>query len=133
MTTRIILFVADQGSSKAFYEHVLDVHATLDVPGMTELPLGRDSFLGLMPLRGIARLLGDALIAPDAPAPPPRGELYISRADARACFDRALAAGATLVSAMAERNWGDVAGYVRDPDGHLLALATTADVIGSAE
>jgi uncharacterized glyoxalase superfamily protein PhnB len=38
-------------------------------------------------------------------------------------FKYALQCGATLVSAIAERNWGDLAGYVADDDGHVIAFA----------
>jgi uncharacterized glyoxalase superfamily protein PhnB len=75
-----------------------------------------------MPLTGIARLLGREIIEPETTAPP-RAEIYLRRDDADACLERALGEGATLISAMSARDWGDVAAYVRDPDGHIVALA----------
>jgi uncharacterized protein len=121
-----ILFVSSQESSTRFYSAVLDREPSLDVPGMTEFILGEHCILGLMPLAGIKRLLGvDALQAGSRDAPP-RTELYLRTPDAAACFDRALAMGARLLSAMQMRDWGDVAGYLLDPDGHVVAFAESA-------
>jgi hypothetical protein len=39
-------------------------------------------------------------------------------------MERALAAGARLVMPMADMFWGDRYGMVRDPFGHLWAIAT---------
>lgn len=52
-----ILYVREQRASAAFYERVLAAKATLDVPGMTQIPLPGGAILGLMPESGIVRLL----------------------------------------------------------------------------
>ena len=123
MKTHLILYVFDQFSSTQFYHAVLAQDPTLNVPGMTEFTLGEDCILGLMPLREIARLLGDAEIRPDESDVAPRAELYLRTPEAVGCFERALALGARELSPMLPRDWGDVAGYVRDPDGHVVAFA----------
>lgn len=118
-----ILYVRDQERSRAFYERVLECAPRLDVPGMTEFELRDGAVLGLMPEVGIKRLLGDALPDPADAAGIPRAELYLIVDDPDACHGRALAAGATELSAPSARDWGHVAGYVLDPDGHVVAFA----------
>jgi len=121
-----ILFVRDQAASAAFYAAALDRAPTLDVPGMTELELTESSVLGLMPERGIVRLLGDTIVDPARAEGAPRAELYLVVEDADACHRRAITAGARELSAVAPRDWGHRAGYVADPDGHVIAFATPA-------
>lgn len=118
-----VLYVADQARSREFYRAALDLEPTLDVPGMTEFPLTDGGALGLMPEDGIARLFGAALPHQASAAGVPRAELYLSVDDAAAGYARAVAAGGVALSAPAARDWGHVAGYVRDPDGHVLAFA----------
>ena len=124
----LILFVSDQERSMRFYAEVLDRPPTLHVPGMTEFPLPGGAVLGLMPEAGIRRLLGDAIADPAAARGIPRAELYLVVPDPAAMHARALRAGAREVSPISPRDWGDVAGYVSDPDGHLLASAGRRDV-----
>ena len=118
----LILFVRDQERARAFYEAALGFPPRLHVPGMTEFGLSGGAVLGLMPETGIRRLVPsqpDPVLARGAP----RAELYLvvtSPADALA---RALAAGASALSPVLPRDWGDDAGYCLNPDGHLLAFA----------
>lgn len=113
----IILFVEDQQLSKQFYEAVFGQAPSLDVPGMTEFEIGESTVLGLMPRTGARRLLniefGNA----------PQSEIYLLVDDPEQCVQRALSAGATLLSEYTARDWGDYAGYIRDPDGHIIAFA----------
>ncbi len=119
----LILYVADQARSRAFYRAVLQAEPKLDVPGMTEFTLSTGSVLGLMPARGIKALLGERLPDPAPAAGIPRAELYLLVDDAAAMHRRALAAGATEVAPLAPRDWGHTAAYSLDPDGHVLAAA----------
>lgn len=116
----LILYVRDQAASTAFYRATLGVEPTLDVPGMTEFTLGDHVVLGLMPEAGAARLLG---LDPAAGGASPRAELYLVVDDPAAPHARALSAGATELSALAPRDWGDEAAYSSDLDGHVLAFA----------
>ena len=118
-----VLYVADQARSCAFYRAVLGVEPTLDVPGMTEFALTGGGYLGLMPATGIVRLLGDAIPDPTAAAGVPRAELYLVVDHPAAYHARAIAAGAGELSPLLARDWGDVAAYALDPDGHVLAFA----------
>lgn len=118
-----ILYVADQQRSAAFYEAALAIAPRLHVPGMTEFDLPGGGVLGLMPERGILRLLGDALPDPAQAHGIARAELYLLVDDPATGHARALAAGARELSPLARRSWGHAAAYALDPDGHVLAFA----------
>lgn len=115
--------MADQSRSKTFYEQALGLKATLDVPGMTEFTLGSHVKLGLMPESGIAKILSGQTPHPATANGVPRCELYLKYGKVQEYYDRALQAGARVVSAPQARDWGDEVGYVSDPDGHILAFA----------
>ncbi|MBX3688917.1 VOC family protein [Dokdonella sp.] len=119
-----IFFVRDQARSSLFYQAVLEQAPRLDVPGMTEFELADGAVLGLMPEDGVARLLGDSLPHPSRAHGLIRSELYLLVADPQAYQRRALACGAREISPVQPRNWGHDAGYVLDPDEHLLAFAS---------
>ena len=123
MTCHFILYVRDQARSTEFYRRTLSLEPSLNVPGMTEFQLRPGCVLGLMPSKGIKRLLGDAIPDPDSAGDVPRAELYLKVDDPRPHFERALAAGGVSLSPVLNRDWGDEAGYVSDPDGHVLAFA----------
>lgn len=123
LRTHFILYVADQARSRRFYAEVLECEPTLDVPGMTEFALGAEHVLGLMPVAGIRRLLGETW--PDGSAAPsgPRAELYLVVGDAARAHARALNAGARELSPLALREWGCDVAYALDPDGYVVAFA----------
>ena len=123
IAAHFILYVADQDRSTRFYTEVLGESPSLDVPGMTQFDLPGGSTLGLMPAAGIKRLLGDSLPDPQSAAGIPRTELYLLVPNPPAMLRMALAAGATELSPVQPRDWGDSAGYCLDPDGHVLAFA----------
>lgn len=118
---RTILYVADQQAATEFYSAVLNQVPTLNVPGMTEFSISESCFLGLMPAAGIKRLLGDAL--PDPTRAVPRAEIYLQVDDPAEYHKRALTNGATELSPLQPRDWGDVAAYCLDLDSHVLAFA----------
>jgi catechol 2,3-dioxygenase-like lactoylglutathione lyase family enzyme len=119
----LILYVSDQAAATAFWRAVLDRQPVLDEPGMTEFTLANQVVLGLMPATGIRTLLGPALPDPDAARGIPRAEVYLVVANPADSYSRALAAGATELSPLARRSWGDDAAYSLDPDGHVVAFA----------
>ena len=123
MLTHFILYVKDQGASTRFYERVLDQEPTLNVPGMTEFSLSETSVLGLMPESGIKQLLGEPLPDPSNARGIPRAEIYLVVNDASRYLGRALQNGATLLSELTLRNWGQKVGYCLDLDSHVLAFA----------
>ena len=123
----VILYVRDQAAATAFWHVVLDCPPALDVPGMTEFALGAQVVLGLMPEAGIRSLLGPSLPDPAAAHGIPRAELYLVVQDPATYHARAQAAGATELSPLTRRFWGDDAAYSLDPDGHVIAFATRPD------
>jgi uncharacterized protein len=122
--SHFILYVTDQEHSKSFYADVLAVQPRLHVPGMTEFNLPGGAVLGLMPIAGIRRLLGKALPDPMTAQGIPRAELYILVEDPQALHSRAITAGATELSPLLPRDWGHLAAYSLDTDGHVLAFAS---------
>jgi hypothetical protein len=117
-----ILYVKDQWKSTEFYSHVLEQKPALFVQGMTEFELSDDCSIGIMPESDIKELLGEKLEDPAQAGGIPRCEIYLRRKKAEEFFQRALAQGATEISSMAKRPWGDRVGYCLDPDGHVLAF-----------
>jgi len=118
-----VFYCADVRRARDFYATVLERAPRLDVDGMVEFQLTPMAVLGLMPAAGIRRLLGDAIVDP-ASSEVPRAELYVVVDDAEGAVSRAIASGGQVLSEVQQRDWGDVAGYVSDLDGHVLALAT---------
>ncbi len=117
-----ILYVSDQKVSRDFYSAVLGKDPQLDVPGMTEFSLGDGASLGLMPETGIRKLLGGAVAKPMFGSGVLRGEVYLMVDDPEECLDRAVGAGAKLLSQCQDRNWGDYTGYCLDRDGYVLGF-----------
>jgi catechol 2,3-dioxygenase-like lactoylglutathione lyase family enzyme len=113
-----VLYVPDQAAATAFWRAVLAAEPVLDVPGMAEFTLPSGESLGLMPEAGIARVIG--ALGDGRPA---RAELYLRVADASVWVERAVAAGAPVLSALADRDWGERVAYLRAPGGHVLAIA----------
>jgi len=118
-----ILYVASQEESTRFYSKLLRRTPDLNVPGMTEFQL-TDSFkLGLMPNDGIAKILKNKTPHPATGTGIPRCELYLYVDDIQVEYDNAILTGATPISPIEERNWGDTVCYFADPDGHVVAFA----------
>lgn len=128
-----ILYVADQERSAAFYEAVLAFAPRLHVPGMSEFCLPGGGILGLMPEQGIRRLLGPAFPDPALANGAPRCEVYLVVRDPAAWHSRALLAGARELSPMSPRDWGHHAAYSLDPDGHVLAFASSSGSSDAAD
>ena len=123
MTCHFILYVRDQTASTSFYCSILGQEPTLNVPGMTEFQLEPNCILGLMPEKGIKRLLGDAIRDPEATTGASRAELYLRVSDPKIYMNRAKELSAKILSEIKARDWGDEAGYIMDPDGHVVAFA----------
>jgi catechol 2,3-dioxygenase-like lactoylglutathione lyase family enzyme len=124
MICNFILYVCDQEASTRFYQTVLDRAPQLHVPGMTEFRLSGGCVLGLMPEKGIKRLLGAKIQDPEKTNGIARAEVYLSVDFPEIFLARAMTAGGRLLSPLEPRNWGDTAAYVADPDGHVVAFAS---------
>ena len=126
MITNFILYVKDQKRSASFYRELFGINPTLDVPGMTEFVLGTGCILGLMPETGIKRLLGNSIKDPEKTNGISRCELYLTVDNPSSYLGKAEKLNSPLLSALSERDWGDEAGYIMDPDGHVVAFARKA-------
>lgn len=123
MEVEFILYVANQELSKDFYSKVLDTTPSLHVPGMTEFQLHSNIKLGLMTETGINKILAGKTQDPAGGNGIPRCELYLKVPFIDSYIERALKAGAKMVSEAADRDWGDKVCYLTDPDGHIIAFA----------
>lgn len=123
MKVEFILYVEDQSRSKEFYKGFLNMEPLLDVQGMTEFLLTAECKLGIMPNKGIQKILKNTLPDPALGNGIPRCELYLIIHDAEEYMQRGLKIGAKLISELKDRDWGDRVGYLADPDGHIIAIA----------
>lgn len=122
-TVETILYVNDQATSARFYQQLFRQAPSLNVPGMTEFIVGDNCKIGIMPNKSIAAILTDKTQHPDKGNGIPRCELYLHIEDIQREYDNALASGATLISPILDRDWGDTVCYFSDPDGHIIAFA----------
>lgn len=116
----ILLGVDDVGASTRFYESL----------GWAKSPTSNDGFVKF-DLGGYALcLLSRAAFAQDAMSPTVQGSgfagiglVYLARTaeEVPLLLERAVAAGGTLVKPATRTDWG-VAGYFKDPDGHLFEI-----------
>lgn len=118
-----ILYVDDQQKSCEFYQKIFRKKADLNVPGMTEFILADNFKLGLMPNKGIAKILANKTPHPDLGNGIPRCELYFYVDNIDSEFDHALNNGAKFISPVENRDWGDRVCYFADLDGHIIAFA----------
>jgi len=125
-TVEFILYVSNQEKSTAFYQTILGIKPSLNVPGMTEFQLNPYCKLGLMPNEGIAKIITPNLPHPTTGNGIPRCELYLSETDLENKLSICKKAGAKLISSIEPRNWGDTVFYISDFDGHVIAFASKA-------
>ena len=118
-----IIYVKDQQKSRLFYENVLQISPSLNVPGMTEFQLASNVKLGIMPENGIAKIISKDLPHPKTGNGIPRCELYLKVENPIAYMERGIESGGKEISKLQERDWGDKVGYICDLDGHILAFA----------
>ena len=118
-----ILYVANQEKSTGFYQHLLQIPPSLNVPGMTEFNLSETVKLGLMPENGISKIICPPMPSPQKGSGIPRCELYLKVTDVPKYLKRGFQSGAQEISELEDRDWGDKVAYISDLDGHVIALA----------
>lgn len=124
LVVETIFYVSDQHRSAEFYSAIFRTAPDLHVPGMTEFVLSEHCKLGLMPNKGIAKILGDHLPHPDLGNGIPRCELYLVLVEnVELEYENAVKSGARLISGIQDRDWGDRVCYFADMDGHVIAFA----------
>jgi predicted enzyme related to lactoylglutathione lyase len=121
--THLILYVNDQEISTKFYSNVLNIEPRLNVPGMTEFEIGKDTILGLMPYSSAAKFLSTNFCNSQLGQVVPKAELYLIVENPNTFHKRAVEFGAEEISPLLERDWGHRAAYCMDFDGNILAFA----------
>lgn len=124
-TIEFILYVSDQMRSTEFYEKLLKISPSLNVPGMTEFNLSETVKLGLMPEIGISNIICPAMPHPKIANGIPRCELYLKVTNPADYLERGIQLGGKNISELQARDWGDTVGYIADLDGHIIAFAKT--------
>jgi lactoylglutathione lyase len=113
------------GASIAFYEAAFGLQRKFVTPenDYGELLTG-ETTLAFASLALAQSNLPEGFQASTASAPPFGIELGLVTADVSATMAQALAQGATLAKAAAEKPWGQTVGYLRDLDGFLLEICS---------
>lgn len=118
-----ILYVKDQNLSVEFYSQLLDLEPILNVPGMAEFSLTDNSILGLMPIKGIEKLLENKITVSTKNDNEVKAELYLVVNNIDSYLERANLLNAEILSESKERDWGHKVAYLLDPDKHIVAFA----------
>ncbi len=118
-----LIYVREQAKSKQFYEKLLQIEPSLNVPGMTEFKLSENVKLGIMPENGIAKIISTKLPHPKKGNGIPRCELYLKVKNPTKYITKGIELGGKEISKLQSRDWGDKVGYISDLDGHILAFA----------
>ncbi len=121
-----ILYVDDVERCGSFYERVFGWRSTVDLPQYREFFINEGASLGLMRRQSATAFLGEDLAARIPSSGAPKAELYIT-GDLSTLVARLEEIHAVVVSPVGERDWGDLAGYYLDPEGHVVAVAARKD------
>jgi uncharacterized glyoxalase superfamily protein PhnB len=129
----VTLVVRDLGVSRDFYVHGLGWPAELDVPGeVLMIRVGEKLVLSLWQEDEAVKELGP-ISRPEGAALPFTLAHNVATPDE---VDQVLAsarqAGAGVVAAPVERDWGGYTGYFADPDGFRWEVAYNPGPIGQA-
>ena len=124
----VILYVADPGETVAFYERAFALSRRFVAEGNSyaELETGSTTLAFASHELGDAGL-PDGFQRPDPTRPPFNVELALVFGDVEAAFRRALDQGATALAEPARKPQGQTVGYVRDPYGNLIEIASPLD------
>lgn len=99
------------------YAHPSGGYAELET-GATMLAFVGEAFLASTDLFGTT-------VRPNRPELPPIGaQVAFVTEDIEADWQSALAAGATILSALSAKPWGQISGYLADPNGIVVELCT---------
>jgi lactoylglutathione lyase len=120
-----IIYVPDVSASIAFFEQAFGLKRRFLHESGTygELETGATA-LGFAALELGHANLPDGFIAAHASREPLGMEIAFVTNDVAAAHARAVAAGATQISAPKAKPWGQIVSYVRCPDGTLVELCT---------
>ncbi len=124
----VILYVADPGEAVAFYERAFGMGRGLMVPdgSYAELDTGSTTLAFASNELAESHFPG-GFRRGDAHEPPFNSELALIFDDVPAAWQRALDAGCVSLAEPERKPQGQTVGYVRDPFGTLLEIASPLD------
>ncbi|WP_202702922.1 VOC family protein [Flavobacterium sp. UGB4466] len=120
-----ILYVEEVEKSVSFYENAFGFSRKFVTPEADygELSTG-ETTLSFASKELAAQNLKDGFIESKPEQKPFAIELGFITDDVEELVQKAIGAGATLVKEPAQKPWGQVVAYVRDPDGFLIEICT---------
>jgi|SRR5665213_1072079 len=120
----VIFYVADVAATAAFYEQAFGLtrRFTAESGQYIEMDTGATA-LGFTAEAFMAKS-GVPFTQLRAAATPPAIEIAFITDDVAAAVARAVAAGATIVTPLERKPWGQIVAVVRDRDGVLVELCT---------
>ena len=128
----VTLVVRDLAESRAFYIDGLGWPVEFESPDdVVMVRVGERVVLSLWQEASAVREIGPIGRA-EGPAPITLAHNVASPSDVDRVLAEASAAGATVVAAGAERDWGGYTGYFADPDGFRWEIAYNPGPIGSS-
>ena len=124
-TLTVAFVVRGAASAIDFYVRAFGAHELFRIAGAAETIAHAQLRIGSSVLF-LSDEVSDALNSYRAPAALGGTTFvgYLTVADADAAFTQAVAAGAAPIHAVADQPWGTREGLVRDPFGHLWAVAS---------
>jgi lactoylglutathione lyase len=127
----VILYVADPGEAVAFYERAFAMSRGFVAEGNSyaELQTGPTTLAFASHVLGDGNL-PDGFQRPDPDGPPFNVELALVFDNVEAAYARALEEGATALAEPARKPQGQTVGYLRDPFGNLIEIASPLDGAG---
>ncbi len=124
-----ILYVADVAASLDFYERALgQTRSFVHESGQYgELATGDTALAFAAHELAASNVPAECGPAQRAAVGAPAFEVCFVTDDVESAYARALEAGAAAVSEPQYKPWGQAVGYVRDPDGNLVEIASPVD------
>ena len=120
----VIVYVPDVAAALAFYTRAFGFERRFVSPGgeygeletgATALGFVAEAFIGQSGLKFRPHRTGET---------PAATEIGLVTEDVEAAITKAIAAGATLAKPAERKPWGQIVGYVTDPNGVLIELCT---------
>jgi lactoylglutathione lyase len=126
-----VLWATDVARVAGFYA-ALGFEEHVRLPG----PDGAPGFIGMRREGGaeLAVTTEDSprMLAGVEPGAGPRHELFVYVEDVDGAVERVPGAGGTVLKPPADMPWGERVGYVADPEGNVVSLATAGGPAGAS-
>lgn len=118
----VILYVPDVAAALGFYEAAFGLMRRMLHEGGDYAEVETGETVLAFSAHDLIRSLGKTPGQADAERP--IFEIALETLDVAAAVERAMSAGARLISPPTEQPWGQTIAYVSGPDGHLVELCT---------